>query len=150
MAGDDGRRLEQAYGDRAKAKRRLKAAGGQRRGIRQDQDRTDRADAATHSKQDPADDCSCGGGKRKRSRNAQAPAARAPSGGPSSGFFKSTDGGDHWTEITRNPGLPAGIVGKIGVTVSGADSNRVFAIVENENGGVFASDDAGAKWTKRS
>jgi photosystem II stability/assembly factor-like uncharacterized protein len=70
------------------------------------------------------------------------------SGGPGSGFFKSTDGGDHWTEITRNPGLPAGIIGKIGVAVSGADSNRVFAIVENENGGVFASDDAGATWKK--
>ena len=70
------------------------------------------------------------------------------SGGPSSGLFKSTDGGDHWTEITRNPGLPPGIIGKIGVAVSGADSNRVYAIVENENGGVFVSDDAGATWKK--
>jgi photosystem II stability/assembly factor-like uncharacterized protein len=70
------------------------------------------------------------------------------SGGPDSGLFKTTDGGDHWTEITRNPGLPAGVVGKIGVTVSGADGARVYAIVENENGGVFASDDAGATWKK--
>ena len=68
------------------------------------------------------------------------------SGGQRSGLFKSTDGGDHWTEITRNSGLPAGIDGKIGVSVSGADSNRVYAIVENENGGVFVSDDAGATW----
>jgi photosystem II stability/assembly factor-like uncharacterized protein len=69
------------------------------------------------------------------------------SGGPGSGLFKSTDGGEHWTEITRNPGLPeAGLIGKIGVTVSGADSNRVYAIVENDNGGVFRSDDAGATW----
>ena len=68
------------------------------------------------------------------------------SGGPGSGLFKSTDGGEHWTEITRNPGLPAGIDGKIGVAVSGADSNRVYAIVENENGGLFSSDDAGATW----
>ena len=44
------------------------------------------------------------------------------SGGPGSGLFKSTDGGEHWTEITRNPGLPAGIDGKIGVAVSGADA----------------------------
>src|SRR3954452_2140711 len=44
------------------------------------------------------------------------------SGGPGSGLFKSTDGGDTWKEITRNSGLPKGIVGKIGVTVSGADS----------------------------
>jgi photosystem II stability/assembly factor-like uncharacterized protein len=68
------------------------------------------------------------------------------SGGPGSGLFKTTDGGDHWTEITRNPGLPAGIIGKIGVAVSGADGKRVYALVENENGGVFVSDDAGATW----
>src|SRR5271165_243043 len=57
------------------------------------------------------------------------------SGGPESGFFKSTDGGDHWTEITRNPGLPKGVIGKIGVSVSGGDSKRVYAIVEEEDGG---------------
>jgi photosystem II stability/assembly factor-like uncharacterized protein len=68
------------------------------------------------------------------------------SGGPGSGLFKSTDGGETWTEITRNPGMPKGIVGRIGVAVSGADSNRVYAIVENENGGLFSSDDAGATW----
>ena len=70
------------------------------------------------------------------------------SGGPGSGLFKSTDGGDTWTELTRNPGLPKGIIGKIGVAVSGADSNRVFAIVEAEDGGIFRSDDGGATWTK--
>jgi photosystem II stability/assembly factor-like uncharacterized protein len=68
------------------------------------------------------------------------------SGGPGSGFFKSTDGGDTWTEITRNPGLPQGVVGKIGIAISGADSNRVYALVENENGGLYVSDDAGANW----
>jgi photosystem II stability/assembly factor-like uncharacterized protein len=68
------------------------------------------------------------------------------SGGPGSGLFKSTDGGETWTEITRNPGLPAGVIGRIGVSVSGGDSNRVYALVENENGGLFASDDAGATW----
>ena len=68
------------------------------------------------------------------------------SGGPGSGLFKSTDGGETWTEITRNPGLPAGVIGKIGVSVSPVDPNRVFAIVENANGGVFRSDDAGATW----
>src|SRR5579862_6480743 len=69
------------------------------------------------------------------------------SGGPGSGLYKSTDGGEHWTDITHYPGLPSGIDGKIGVSVSGADSNRVYALVENENGGVFRSDDAGATWT---
>jgi photosystem II stability/assembly factor-like uncharacterized protein len=68
------------------------------------------------------------------------------SGGPGSGLYKSTDGGDTWTEITRNPGMPSGVVGRIGVAVSGADPNRVYALVENENGGLFSSDDAGASW----
>ena len=69
------------------------------------------------------------------------------SGGPGSGLFKSTDGGENWTEITRNPGLPSGVIGRIGVSVSGADSNRVYAVVEHENGGLFSSNDAGATWT---
>jgi photosystem II stability/assembly factor-like uncharacterized protein len=70
------------------------------------------------------------------------------SGGPGSGLFKSTDGGEHWTEITRNPGLPTGVIGKIGVSVSPVDGKRVYAIVENASGGVYRSDDAGATWTK--
>ena len=68
------------------------------------------------------------------------------SGGPGSGLFKSTDGGETWTEITRRPGMPAGVIGRIGVSVSGADPNRVYALVENENGGLFSSSDAGATW----
>ena len=70
------------------------------------------------------------------------------SGGPGGGIFKSTDGGDTWTEITRNPGLPKGMVGKIGITVSAANPDRVFAIIEAEDGGVFRSDNAGKTWTK--
>jgi photosystem II stability/assembly factor-like uncharacterized protein len=70
------------------------------------------------------------------------------SGGPHSGLWKSTDGGDTWADITRNPGLPRGIIGKIGVTVSPADHDRVWAIVEADSGGVFRSDDAGATWTR--
>ena len=69
------------------------------------------------------------------------------SGGPGSGLFKSTDGGVTWTEITRNQGMPAGLVGRIGVAVSGANSSRVYALVENEKGGLFSSNDAGATWT---
>ena len=69
------------------------------------------------------------------------------SGGPGSGLFKSIDGGETWTEITRNAGLPQGVIGKIGVSVSPVDPSRVFAIVENENGGVFRSDNAGATWS---
>ncbi|MGH7555753.1 MAG: WD40/YVTN/BNR-like repeat-containing protein, partial [Longimicrobiales bacterium] len=69
------------------------------------------------------------------------------SGGRGSGLFKSTDGGETWTEITRNKGLPAGMIGRIGVAVSGANPNRVYALVENDNGGLFRSDDAGVSWT---
>jgi photosystem II stability/assembly factor-like uncharacterized protein len=68
------------------------------------------------------------------------------SGGPGSGLFKSTDGGSTWTELTKNPGLPSGLWGKVGVAVSPVDAKRVYAIVENESGGVFASDDSGATW----
>jgi photosystem II stability/assembly factor-like uncharacterized protein len=69
------------------------------------------------------------------------------SGGEGSGFFKSTDGGDSWTELTGNPGFPTGVLGKITVTVSGADSDRVWANVEADEGGLYLSDDGGATWT---
>ena len=69
------------------------------------------------------------------------------SGGPGSGMFKSTDGGDTWTEITRNPGMPeSGVVGKIGLAVSSADSERVYALFEHADGGLFRSDDGGDTW----
>src|SRR6185503_16070595 len=68
------------------------------------------------------------------------------SGGPGSGLFKTTDGGTTWTELTKNPGLPKPLWGKVGIAVSGADSNRLWAIVEAKDGGIFMSDDAGASW----
>jgi len=70
------------------------------------------------------------------------------SGGPGSGLFKSTDGGDTWIEISRNKGLPKGVLGKIGVTVSPANPERVWAIIEAEDGGVFRSDDGGQTWIR--
>ncbi len=71
------------------------------------------------------------------------------SGGPGSGLFRSTDGGDTWQEITRNPGLPDGMLGKIGVTASPAQPGRVWALVEAEGDktGLYRSDDYGARWT---
>ncbi|HEY2825665.1 MAG TPA: glycosyl hydrolase, partial [Gemmatimonadales bacterium] len=70
------------------------------------------------------------------------------SGGAGSGLWKSTDGGDTWRDLTRNPGLPKGVVGKIGVTVSAVNPDRVWAIVEADDGGVYRSEDAGDTWTK--
>jgi photosystem II stability/assembly factor-like uncharacterized protein len=69
------------------------------------------------------------------------------SGGAGSGIFKTTDGGDHWTEISRNQGLPAGLLGRIGIAISPVKPSRVWALIENEpGGGVYRSDDAGATW----
>jgi photosystem II stability/assembly factor-like uncharacterized protein len=65
------------------------------------------------------------------------------SGGEGSGLYKTIDGGDTWTVLTQNPGLPRGIWGKSTVSVSGADSRRVYVNVEAENGGLYRSDDGG-------
>jgi photosystem II stability/assembly factor-like uncharacterized protein len=70
------------------------------------------------------------------------------SGGAGSGIFKSTDGGEHWTELTRNPGLPQGVIGNIGLAISPSNSNKVWAIVEADSGGVFRSTDGGATWAR--
>lgn len=70
------------------------------------------------------------------------------SGGPGSGLFKSADGGETWMEITRNTGLPTGMIGRIGVSVSGANPYRVWAQIEAEDGGLFRSDDAGKSWRR--
>ena len=68
------------------------------------------------------------------------------SGGPESGIFKSVDGGDTWTEITDNPGLPGGLRGRIGVAVSPAKPGRVWATIEAEDCGLYRSDDGGDTW----
>lgn len=70
------------------------------------------------------------------------------SGGPGSGIWKSTDGGDTWVELTGNPGLPKGTWGISGVSVSPTNPDNVYAIVEAEAGGVFRSRDGGRTWMK--
>lgn len=69
-------------------------------------------------------------------------------GGPDCKLWKSENGGETWTELTKNPGMPEGPLGKIGITVSPADNRRLWAIVEANDGGVYRSDDAGATWKK--
>jgi photosystem II stability/assembly factor-like uncharacterized protein len=69
------------------------------------------------------------------------------SGGPGSGLYKSIDGGTTWKRLEGH-GLPAGVLGRIGVTVSGGDSNRVYALIEAAEGGLYRSDDAGETWQK--
>ena len=67
------------------------------------------------------------------------------SGGPGSGLFRSTDGGETWTEL-KGHGLPTGILGRIDVSVSAANPRRVFAMVEAKDGGLYRSDDGGDTW----
>ena len=69
-------------------------------------------------------------------------------GGPDCKLFKSLDGGDTWVELQNNPGMPEGPLGKIGITVSPADNNRLYAVVEANEGGIFRSDDGGWTWTR--
>jgi photosystem II stability/assembly factor-like uncharacterized protein len=69
------------------------------------------------------------------------------SGGPGSGLYKSTDDGETWKQLEGH-GLPKGVWGRVGVTVSGADSNRVYALIEAAEGGLYRSDDGGDTWNR--
>lgn len=68
------------------------------------------------------------------------------SGGPGSGIYKSSDGGEHWSRIGHDTGLPAGIYGRIGLGIAPSNPDVMYAIVHAKDGGVFRSDDAGASW----
>ena len=68
------------------------------------------------------------------------------SGGPDSGLWRTTDGGDTWEDVSENPGLPDGPFGRIGVTVSPSRPGRVYATIEAREPGVFRSDDYGDTW----
>ena len=75
---------------------------------------------------------------------------RLDSGGPGSGLWRSVDGGDTWEDLSRRPGMPKGVLGRAGVTASGARPGRVWCIAEAEDGAVFRSDDYGEHWERLS
>jgi photosystem II stability/assembly factor-like uncharacterized protein len=68
------------------------------------------------------------------------------SGGPGSGLYKTTDGGENWTELTN--GLPAGDKGRITVAVAPSRANRIYAVVEADDTWLYRSDDTGHSWEK--
>ncbi len=68
------------------------------------------------------------------------------SGGEGSALWKSEDSGETWTSLMKQEGMPEGPFGIIGVAVSPVNPDRVWAIMENDNGGVYRSDDAGETW----
>lgn len=72
------------------------------------------------------------------------------SGGDGGGLWKSTDGGDTWKNISANKGMPKGLWGIVGVTVSPSNTDKIYALVENAAGGLFVSNDGGESWTLQS
>jgi photosystem II stability/assembly factor-like uncharacterized protein len=67
------------------------------------------------------------------------------SGGPGSGLYLSSDGGDTWKQLTKK-GLPEGVWGRVGLAWAPSDARRVYALIEAEKGGLFRSDDGGETW----
>ncbi|MBT8078986.1 MAG: glycosyl hydrolase [Gammaproteobacteria bacterium] len=70
------------------------------------------------------------------------------SGGEGSALYKSVDGGDSWARLSDNKGFPAGPLGIIGIAVSPANNQNLYAMVEAGEGGLFRSSDGGTTWTR--
>jgi photosystem II stability/assembly factor-like uncharacterized protein len=69
------------------------------------------------------------------------------SGGEGSSLLKSTDGGETWTNISARKGLPKGAWGIVGVAVAPSNTDRIYSLIENKDGGLFVSADGGETWT---
>ena len=69
------------------------------------------------------------------------------SGGEGSSLWKSTDGGETWTNISAKKGLPKGTWGIVGVAVASSNPEKIYTIIENASGGMFTSADGGETWT---
>ncbi len=72
------------------------------------------------------------------------------SGGPGSGLFKSTDGGEHWTEFTPGnaKGFPEKPYGRIAIAVAPSKPRVLYAMIESKSSALFRSDDGGANWKR--
>jgi len=68
------------------------------------------------------------------------------SGGPGSGLYITFDGGKNWKKLGKKEGLPDGDYGRIGITISGNDPRRIYALVEATKNGLYKTDDGGFKW----
>src|SRR5213075_952502 len=71
----------------------------------------------------------------------------APSSGPGSGFYRSTDGGDHWEHLTGQ-GLPSEGLGRIGISFAPSNPRRIYLIVDAKEGGLYRSDNGGQGWQR--
>ena len=72
------------------------------------------------------------------------------SGGAGSGIWKSTDGGDTWTNLSKNKGIPKDTLGNIGLAIAPSNPDILYAMIESKQGGLYRSIDAGKTWTKQS
>lgn len=71
------------------------------------------------------------------------------SGGEGSGLWKSIDGGETWTSLVGEKGLPKGVWGIVGVAIAPSNTDKIYAIIENEKGGLYVSEDGGVSWNLR-